>query len=80
LRDRNVRGAADGGRLLMCAKGNDKPHPDPEAMDRHELIEAILCTECNFPVDLTREYLQGLSDVKLQHIYAALLLHARKSR
>jgi len=46
-------------------------------MDRRALIKAILTMECNFPVDLTEEFLQTLSIERLRHIYQALSLRAR---
>ena len=48
-------------------------------MDRQELIQAILKVECDFPLDFTPEYLEGLTDVKLRHIYTALRPHSRKT-
>lgn len=48
-----------------------------EKMDRRDLIQAILGTECDFPNDLSREYLQSLSLEKLQHICRALKVHRK---
>ena len=48
------------------------------AMDRTALTRAILSVECDFPVDLTEEFLARQSLEKLQHIYLALLRHARQ--
>ncbi|OPX25007.1 MAG: hypothetical protein B1H04_00920 [Planctomycetales bacterium 4484_123] len=49
-------------------------------MDRQGLIKAILTVKCTFPVDLTEEFLQGLSIERLRHIYQALSLRARSRR
>lgn len=47
-------------------------------MDHSALLRAILSVECDFPVDLTEDFLQPLSDEKLRHIYAALLRHLKR--
>lgn len=46
-------------------------------MDRQALIKAILKLECDFPVDLTPEYLRALSLAKLRHVYSALCTHSK---
>ncbi|KKL59698.1 hypothetical protein LCGC14_2212740 [marine sediment metagenome] len=42
------------------------------SVDRDTLIADILQLECDFPVDLTEEFLQSQSLARLRHIYMAL--------
>ena len=48
-------------------------------MDREDLIRTILSLDCNFPVDLTEDYLHALSMERLRHICTALRLHEKPS-
>ncbi len=50
------------------------------AMDRDGLIHAIRSLKCEFPNDLTSQYLRTLPLERLRHIYMAMLLHARRPR
>ena len=64
--------------LFMGAKRKDSSTPELATMDRRALVEAILSIECDFPIDLTEEYLQGLTLEKLRHVYVALCNHVKK--
>lgn len=46
--------------------------------DREVLINAILGMDCDFPVDLTTDYLEGLTTKKLRHVHTALCAQAGK--
>lgn len=47
-------------------------------MDHARLIQALMNLDCTFPVDFTLEYLRGLNEEKLRHLYLALTTHARR--
>ncbi len=49
-------------------------------MEHSELVEAILGMDCDFPIDLTPNYLQDLSEEKLRHLYMALKLYGHQLR
>ena len=63
----------------MSRKQKDTPIQDIASMDREALVAAILKMDCEFPIDLTAEYLRSLSLEKLRHIHTALRSHARKA-
>ena len=47
-------------------------------MDHAGLIQALMNLDCTFPVDFTLEYLRGLDEEKLRHLYLALTRHSRR--
>ncbi len=63
----------------MAPRQKDSSVPQVALMDRPALTHAILAMDCDFPVDLTEEYLRDLSVKKLRHLYTALCAHAKKS-
>lgn len=62
----------------MSPQRSDGNGDEIASMDRKGLMRAILAIECDFPVDLTEEFLTTLSIDKLRHIYLALRMRAKE--
>ena len=45
-------------------------------LDRDGLVSFLWRLDCDFQIDFTDEYLQGMSLERLQHLVAAVVLHA----
>ena len=60
----------------MCAQQTENDPDEIASMSRKRLIRAILTLECDFPVDLTEEFLHSASTGRLRHIYLALRMRA----
>lgn len=45
-------------------------------MDRDGLISFLWRLDCEFQIDFTDEYLQGMNLEQIQHLVAAVVLHA----
>lgn len=50
---------------------------DTLKMDRDGLISFLWRLDCEFQIDFTDEYLQGMNLERLQHLVTAVVLHAR---
>lgn len=61
----------------MSTKSLDQQITEAADLNVNALIDIILKLDCGFPIDLSPEYLSSLSLDRLQHLYMALLLHAR---
>ncbi len=46
-------------------------------MDRDGLISFLWRLDCEFQIDFTDEYLQGMNLERLRHLVATVVLHAR---
>ncbi len=45
-------------------------------LDRDGLVSFLWRLDCEFQIDFTDEYLQGMNLDRLQHLVAAVVLHA----
>jgi len=61
----------------MAAEQLDQRITQAASMGKIGLVQAIRNMQCGFPLDLSDDYLNGLSLERLRHLYLALLMFAR---
>lgn len=49
---------------------------DALKMDRQGLLRFLWTLDCDFQIDFTDEHLEAMSPERLQHLVAAVVLHA----